>query len=150
MRILVVDDDGISRKVAAQAAGRMGHEVVTASGGEEAWRLLEAEDFDVLLTDWIMPVVDGLDLCERVRARTGRPFLYVMLVTQRNKTEDVVTGILAGADDFISKPYEAAELKARLHAAERLVGVSRAICPACYEKRVSPLLTNLRTGRRAS
>lgn len=150
MRILVVDDDGISRKVAAQAAGRMGHEVVTASGGEEAWRLLESEDFDVLLTDWIMPVVDGLDLCERVRSREGRPFLYVMLVTQRNKTEDVVTGILAGADDFISKPYEAAELKARLHAAERLVGVSRAICPACYEKRVGPLLSNLRTGRRAS
>lgn len=150
MRILVVDDDGISRKVAAQAAGRMGHDVVTACGGEEAWKLLESEDYDVLLTDWIMPVVDGLDLCERVRARRGRPFIYVMLVTQRNKTEDVVTGILAGADDFISKPYEAAELKARLHAAERMVELSRAVCTACYEHRVQPLLASLRTGRRAS
>ena len=150
MRILVVDDDGISRKVAAQASGRMGHEVVTASGGAEAWALLEKEDFDVLLTDWIMPSVDGLELCERVRAREHRRFIYVMLVTQRNKTEDVVTGILAGADDFISKPYEAAELKARLHAAERMVELSRAVCPGCYENRVQPLIANLRTGRRAS
>ena len=150
MRILVVDDDGVSRKVAAQAAGRMGHEVVSASGGAEAWALLEREDFDVLLTDWIMPGFDGIDLCERVRERPHRRFVYLMLVTQRNKTEDIVTGILAGADDFISKPYEAAELKARLHAAERMVELARAVCPSCYDSRVQPLLANLRMGRRAS
>jgi len=149
MRILVVDDDGTSRKVAAQAAGRMGHEVVTASGGAEAWALMEQEDFDVLLTDWIMPGLDGIDLCERVREVQHRQFVYVMLVTQRNKTEDIVTGILAGADDFISKPYGAAELRARLYAAERMVGLARAVCPSCYDSRVRPLLANLRKGRRA-
>jgi DNA-binding response OmpR family regulator len=76
--------------------------------------------------------------------------VYVVLVTQRNKTEDVVTGILAGADDFISKPYESAELKAHLYAAERLVALARAVCPSCYDSRVQPLLANLRMGRRAS
>lgn len=134
MRLLVVDDDGVSRKVACSIASRLGHEVTAAEGGPEAQALLESRAFDIVITDWVMPGVDGLDLCEWIRAHPDRPFTYVMLVTQRRRTDDVVTGILSGADDFISKPYAPAELKARLHAAERMVGVARSVCPSCYER----------------
>ncbi|MDF1701990.1 MAG: response regulator transcription factor [Planctomycetota bacterium] len=133
MRILIVDDDPVARRILEDAVGGLGHTVHVAHDGREAWDLLSHEPVDVLMTDWVMPEMDGLELCQRVRARTDAPFMYVMLVTERSTTDDVVDGIMAGANDFLTKPYERAELRARLHAAQRVVELERSLAERVHE-----------------
>lgn len=133
MRILIVDDDPVARRILEDAVGGLGHTVHVAHDGREAWDLLSHEPVDVLMTDWVMPEMDGLELCQRVRARADAPFMYVMLVTERSTTDDVVDGIMAGANDFLTKPYERAELRARLHAAQRVVELERSLAERVHE-----------------
>ena len=127
MRILIVDDDPVARRILEEAMAGLGHTVLSAIDGAAAWTLLQQEPVDILMTDWVMPEMDGLELCRRVRAREDAPFTYVMLVSTRSTTEDVVAGIMAGANDFLTKPYERAELRARLHAAQRVVELERSL-----------------------
>lgn len=111
----------------------MGHDVHVVGDGQEAWERLQSLRFDVLMTDWVMPELDGLDLCRQLRARADLPFLYVMLVSSRSSTADVVAGIMAGANDFLTKPYERAEVRARLHAAGRVVELERSLAERVRE-----------------
>ncbi len=127
MKVLIVDDDPVARRVLEEAMGGLGHEVCVACDGDEAWERLQREPVDVLITDWVMPTLDGIELCKRVRAREDAGFTYVMLVTSRSEADDVVAGIMAGADDFLTKPYERAVLRARLHAAARVVELERSL-----------------------
>jgi DNA-binding response OmpR family regulator len=127
LRILIAEDDPVARRVLEDTVGGIGHEVSVACDGREAWDHLQGERFDAFVSDWEMPGIDGVELCRRLRARTGEPFCYVLLVTMRDRTEDVVEGILAGANDFMTKPYERAELEARLCAAERVVQLERTL-----------------------
>jgi sigma-B regulation protein RsbU (phosphoserine phosphatase) len=133
MRILIAEDDPVARRVLEDAIGGLGHDVVTAVDGQEAWDHLNAAGFDMLLTDWVMPGLDGVELCQRLRARDSAPFLYIMLISNRDTTEDVVAGIMAGADDFLRKPWNRAELRARLHAAERVVELERSLADRVRE-----------------
>jgi DNA-binding response OmpR family regulator len=135
MKILLVDDDAVSRRVLEEAVRRMGHDLTVVSDGTEAWAALEAEGFDCLISDWVMPGLDGLELCRRVRAREGSPFLYIMLVSHRNGTDHIAEGIMAGANDFMPKPCAPAELRARLHAAERMVALERSLARQLEELR---------------
>lgn len=127
MKILIADDDPVARRVLESAIGDMGHEVVVVNDGREAWQHLRSQRVDVLISDWVMPHIDGLELSRRLRARTDEPFTYVMLVTARSAADDVVCGIMAGANDFLRKPWERVELRARLHAAERMVELERSL-----------------------
>ena len=133
MRILIVDDDPVARRILEDAIAGLGHDVQVACDGQEAWDLIADEPVDVLMTDWVMPEMDGLELCQRVRAREDASFMYVMLVTDRSDPEDVVAGIMAGANDFLSKPYDRAELRARLHAAQRVVDLERSLADRVRE-----------------
>ena len=133
MRILIADDDPVARRILENAVGGLGHDVHLAEDGDAAWAILEREPIDVLVTDWVMPGMDGLELCRRVRAREQGTFLYVMLVSTRSSREDVVAGIMAGADDFLTKPYDRSELRARLHAAERVVALERSLAERVRE-----------------
>jgi len=127
MKILIADDDAVARRVLQSAIGTLSHEVTVVEDGRAAWEHLRAERYDVLISDWVMPHIDGLELCRRVRARSGEAYTYVILVSARNATEDVVRGIMAGADDFLVKPCATSELRARLHAAERVVKLERSL-----------------------
>ncbi len=133
MKILIADDDAVARRVLESAVGDMGHEVVVVNDGREAWEHLRSNRVDVLISDWVMPHIDGLELSRRLRARTDEPFTYVMLVTARSATDDVVRGIMAGANDFLTKPCERTELRARLHAAERMVELERSMAGRLVE-----------------
>ncbi len=133
MRILIVDDDPVSCRILEEAMQAMQHDVHVVQDGAAAWARLASESFDVLMTDWEMPGVNGLELCRRVRARVGGAFLYVMLVTDRSIPEDVVAGIMAGANDFMSKPCDRGELCARMHAAERVVTLERSLAERVRE-----------------
>jgi diguanylate cyclase (GGDEF)-like protein len=120
MKVLVVDDDPLSRLVVQSALERFGHQWVAAEDGEEAWHCFNHDKPNVLVTDLMMPGVDGLELCRRVRTDARAGYTYIILVTALGDREDVVRGMEAGADDYLVKPVELFELQARLIAAQRV------------------------------
>jgi DNA-binding response OmpR family regulator len=122
VKILAVEDDAVARAVLRQALRRLGHEVVEAHDGEAAWKMLEAEPVRVVVSDWMMPNSDGLELCRRIRARTGSEYIYFILLTSRDATEENQTAAAdAGVDDFLTKPLDLPELWTRLRVAERIL-----------------------------
>ena len=122
MKILAVEDDAVARAVLRQALRRLGHESVEAADGEAAWELLQTEPVRVIVSDWMMPRTDGLDLCRRVRARARTDYIYFILLTSRDATEEnQMAATDAGVDDFLTKPLDLAELWTRLRVAERIL-----------------------------
>lgn len=122
VKILAVEDDAVARAVLRQALRRLGHETVEAADGEEAWQLLHAEPVRVVVSDWVMPRGDGLDLCRRIRGRTGTEYLYFILLTSNDATqENQMAAADAGVDDFLTKPLDLQELWTRLRVAERIL-----------------------------
>ena len=125
MRILVAEDDPVARRLVQRTVQDFGHDAYVVEDGLEAWRRLEREDFDLLISDWLMPGLDGLGLTRRLRARAGGPYCYVLLLTSRYSKDDIVEATMAGADDFMVKPFDRDLLHARLHAAERVIRLER-------------------------
>jgi two-component system cell cycle response regulator len=124
VKILIADDDVLSRHLLTRQLTAWGYEVVTTRDGEEAWAILSGPDSPRLaVLDWVMPGFDGPELCKRVRAQAQEPYIYVVLLTAKDRREDVVAGLDAGADDYLSKPFNVPELKVRLRAAARIVSL---------------------------
>jgi two-component system, cell cycle response regulator len=122
MRVLVAEDDLTSRLVLEKNMEKWGYEVVSASDGNRAWEELQKPDAPALLVlDWEMPGIDGIDLCRKVRAGEGGHPRYIILLTMRSDTEDLVAGLDAGANDYVGKPFVAAELRARVDVGRRFV-----------------------------
>lgn len=120
MRILIVDDSESARNIAQRALEEAGHEVATAGGGEEAWRILLDDPDWLVVTDWIMPDIDGLELTKRIRAGTFSAYVYVIIVTSLTDRESLVLALENGADDYLGKPYHPAELVARVNVGVRM------------------------------
>lgn len=123
MTILLVEDDAPTIHAVAQLLGALGHEVVTAADGVEAWSLLQRRCVQVVLADWMMPRMDGLELCRRIRGLAGRPYTYFVLFTGRGGCEERLEALAAGVDDFLAKPFDTRELAARLEIARRLLSM---------------------------
>jgi DNA-binding response OmpR family regulator len=123
VKILTVEDDGVARAVLRQALKRLGHETVEAADGDAAWELLNAtEGVRVVVSDWTMPNSDGLELCRKVRERSQGDYIYFILLTGRDATEDnQMKAGDAGVDDFLTKPLDLSELWTRLRVAERIL-----------------------------
>ena len=122
MKILAVEDDAVSRTVLRQALRRLGHEVVEASDGEQAWKLLATESVRVVVSDWTMPRMDGLELCRRIRQAVGKEYTYFILLTASDATgTNQQAAADAGVDDFLTKPLNFDELWMRLRVAERIL-----------------------------
>lgn len=121
MRILVADDEPVNRLVLSRKLRDWGHEVVEASDGAQAWAKMQSEPFRMVVSDWMMPEVDGVELTRRIRAAGFPGYTYVLLVTARSGVAAVVEGMEAGADDFMVKPFQIEELRARIHAGERVL-----------------------------
>lgn len=121
MRILIVEDDRASALLLTAMLQRWGYEVVHASDGQRAWEILHEQDIRLVISDWMMPRVDGPELCRRIR-KSGLPgYTYVILLTARGERQAIVEGLGAGADDFVAKPFDQEELHARLRAGMRIV-----------------------------
>lgn len=122
VKILAVEDDSVARAVLQAALRRLGHEVIVADTGEAAWELLQSEGVRVVVSDWMMPGIDGLELCRRVRARDTADYVYFILLTARDATSENQTAAAdAGVDDFLSKPLDFPELWMRVRVAERIL-----------------------------
>jgi diguanylate cyclase (GGDEF)-like protein len=122
MRILVAEDEAVSRRILESRLRRWGYDVVIACDGAQAWEALQKPDApDLAILDWEMPGMDGVEVCRRVRQEGREPYVYVLLLTSRSRGEDVVAGMEAGADDYVSKPFDDNELKMRLRAGRRIL-----------------------------
>jgi len=122
VKILAAEDDPVARAVLRQALRRLGHEVVEAEDGEAAWEHFEREPVRVIVSDWLMPRLDGLELCRRVRARLGGEYVYFILLTSSDATEENQRSAAdAGVDDFLTKPLDLGNLWPRLRVAERIL-----------------------------
>jgi diguanylate cyclase (GGDEF)-like protein len=158
MRVLIADDDATSRLVLKAMATKLGHECLVATDGSLAWELLRSEGVDVLLTDWMMPGVDGPELCRRVRQESGDRYIYVVLITAFGNHDQMLEGMSAGADDYLVKPVDPFAVQTRLVAAERVTALHRQLVDmraqlerntvAATERSLTDSLTGLGNRRR--
>ncbi len=128
MKILVAEDDAVSLTILRRAVERLGHECLAARDGQEAWEIFRAESgVDAVISDWMMPGIDGLELCRRIRAaeRDGRGYTYFVFLTALGDREHLLQGLEAGADDYLSKPLDRDELGMRLTSALRVTELHR-------------------------
>ena len=121
MRILIADDDPTTLRLVSNAVSILGHEPITACDGADALDKFLAEWFPVIITDWEMPVLNGIELCRQVRGADLPIYTYILFLTSKQEKQHLIEALAAGADDFVSKPFNPLELQARLGAAERIV-----------------------------
>ena len=134
-RILLVDDEPTQRLIMARLLKRAGYSVEVAGNGKEALAKIAAGDFQLMITDWEMPEMDGIALCRELRATPGKGYIYTILLTARDAIEHVVTGLQSGADDYLTKPVIEPELIARLNTGKRIVTLERSLRTANEENR---------------
>lgn len=123
MVILLVEDDLVTRTTLAAILSAQGHEVTEAEDGNQAWGMWQLSAPRIVVADWLMPEMDGLELCRKIRATIGRPYTYFILQTARQGQESYLEAMDAGVDDFITKPVGAPELTARVRVAKRILGL---------------------------
>lgn len=127
MKILVVDDARDMRIITKHLLTKLGHDVDTAEDGSDAWNKLLKNDYQVVVSDWVMPNIDGLELCKKVRAHNFSHYIYFILLTGMSGKQNLISGIDAGADDFATKPANIDELEIRLRAASRILSLEHTL-----------------------
>jgi DNA-binding response OmpR family regulator len=125
MRVLIAEDDAVSRRILQRAVERFGHECVATADGVAAWQAYQDAPYDVVISDWVMPEIDGVELCALIRDNPGPCYTYVILLSVLSDRGHFLKGMQAGADDYMTKPLDAEELQARLAAAERVTTLHR-------------------------
>lgn len=127
-KILIAEDDVTSRNILQAILKKHGHEVIIAQNGAEAMAIMEKKDRpNLLILDWLMPEIDGLEVCKRVRAMKTSENPYIIMLTIKGEKTDIVAGLDAGADDYLSKPYDPDELRARIGVGKRMISLQQAL-----------------------
>ena len=133
-RILIAEDDPISRRVLEVFLMKRGYSVTSATNGNDALRILLDDNSPRLaVLDWMMPELEGPQICRRVRETVGRPYIYILLLTARNQKGDLVEGLNSGADDYLTKPFDSQEMEARLTVGQRILGLQDNLSAAWKE-----------------
>lgn len=148
MNILVVEDNRVAAHLLVRTLEKLGHNAHFAEDGAKAWRLVRERHFDIVISDWEMPEMDGLELCKHIREQHITPYVYFVLLTAKDQKEDRYIGLQAGADDFLVKPLDPTELIARLEVASRILGMqgqlaSTVVSLEIAQKRFSELFMGL-------
>jgi len=131
LRVLVAEDDRVSRAILKLNLEKWGYEVVTCTDGLQAWGELQEPDAPRLaILDWMMPGMDGIQVCQAVRAQPQQPYVYILLLTAKSLKEDLLTGLNAGADDYLTKPMDPQELELRLRAGRRILDLQSELMAA--------------------
>jgi two-component system, cell cycle response regulator len=122
MKILIAEDDTISRKLLESSLSKMGYDIVEVDNGRSAWDIIQQNDTPrLLILDWVMPFFDGIDLCKMIRKLQRDDYLYIILLTAKVSKEEIIEGLDSGADDYITKPFHPVELRARINVGERII-----------------------------
>lgn len=128
MKILIAEDDPISRRILEANLLEWGYEVVVASDGGEAWEIIQQpESPNLIISDWMMPRMDGLALCREIRNMEKSEYIYFIILTAKGEKKDIIKGLEAGADDFLTKPFNQQELKYRTRIGERIINLESRI-----------------------
>jgi diguanylate cyclase (GGDEF)-like protein len=136
VKILIADDSVVSRRLLEATLRKWGYDVMVACDGAEALELLQRKDAPgLIILDWMMPGMTGVEVCRRIRQRDSEPYTYILLLTSKSQKEDLIEGMDAGADDYISKPFDPNELQVRLRAGIRLVDLQSQLLKAREELR---------------
>ncbi len=131
MKILVAEDDPSFRRLLQEKLGRWGFEVIVVADGTEALQILQAEGAPcIALLDWMMPGMEGVEVCRKLREKPGQPYTYIILLTSQQRDEDLAIGMEVGADDYITKPFKNNELRLRLRAGRRIVELQQELIEA--------------------
>lgn len=128
IKILIAEDDRISARILEHHIKKWGYEISLVYDGEEAWHIFENDPPEMALLDWMIPRINGLELCRRVRLKTKTTesdYIYIIMLTARDERSDLIQGLNSGADDYITKPFDLLELKARLNAGRRIIELHR-------------------------
>ena len=123
MKILIAEDEKISRMVLEASLKKRGHEVIAVENGRKAWEAFRQDYFPVMISDWMMPEMDGLALCRKIREQPHDNYTYLVLLTSLEGKTNYLEAMEAGADDFMTKPFDADQLTARIQVAERILGL---------------------------
>ena len=126
-KVLVVDDSPVYRKLVEQVLSAEPYSLIFASNGAEAVDLYQQHSPCIVITDWLMPDFSGLELCERIRADHSRPYTYIILMTSKVEKGNVVKGLEAGADDYLTKPFDPGEMLARIGVGRRIIDLNREV-----------------------
>jgi diguanylate cyclase (GGDEF)-like protein len=130
-KVLIAEDDPVSCHLLKNLLIKWDYDVTIATDGIQALRILESEGAPRLaVLDWMMPGMEGVQICERIRERTDRPYIYVLLLTGRTEKQDILHGLELGADDYLTKPFDAQELRARLHVGQRILDLQDSLLAA--------------------
>jgi C4-dicarboxylate-specific signal transduction histidine kinase len=121
MKILIAEDDSASRLTLKAILQKWGHEILVAEDGNQAWEILQTDNPKLAILDWMMPGVEGIELCRRIRNRADRDYIYVILLTAKVEKEDIIGGLDAGADDYIAKPFDIEVLRSRVAVGARMI-----------------------------
>lgn len=124
-KVLVVDDSPVYRKLVEQVLSGEKYSLLFAADGTEALRLFDEHSPSIVLTDWVLPDFSGLELCERIRSETSRPYTYIILMTSKSEKDNLIRGLEAGADDYLAKPFDHGEMLARMGVGRRIVDLNR-------------------------
>lgn len=134
MKILIAEDDPVSSRILATTLLKWGHEVVSTQDGFEAWAHLQREDSPlIVILDWMMPGIDGLEVCRRVRQSPHSISPYIILLTANHGVDSLVAGMEAGADDYLTKPYNRDELRVRINVGARIVELQSKLAERVHE-----------------
>jgi DNA-binding response OmpR family regulator len=135
MKIMIADDDPIIRMVVTGGLKTIGHDVVACESGTKAWDVLQKTAFPIVITDWLMPGLDGLQLTQLLRRAPGETYTYVIMLTGKDKREDYLMGVKAGVDAFLVKPLDGAMLEAHITIATRILRLE------AHAKRLEAIVT---------
>lgn len=136
--VLIAEDNVVVRQLLAKTLTKEGHEVVCVENGREAFELFKSRFFPIILTDWMMPEMNGPDLCRAIREHDSEGYVFIVLLTSKDSQDDIILGLKAGADDYLVKPVNHAELLARLNTGQRILNLERSLKDANEEiKRLS-------------
>jgi len=136
VKVLIADDDRISRMLVKSYLNKWGYESLEAEDGEQAWQILQEESPHLVVVDWMMPKMDGPDLCRRLRALGGENcYYYIIMLTSRDSKEDIIIGLNSGADDYITKPFMPQELEMRLRVGKRILELQQSLQEALEAQR---------------
>ena len=137
MKILVAEDDAVTRRMLVVTLERLGWEVITAEDGNAAWRVFETlkgkDAPEIAVLDWMMPGIEGIEICRRLHTTPGFELVYIILVTSRGGKEDLSYGLAAGANDYVTKPFDPVELEARVRVGQRMVKLQRSLAARVTE-----------------